>query len=85
MGAAAELQKPQWLRLNLMWVAFFFLVGAVNIYVAFSYPEAFWVKFKLFGMLGLTILFIIVQTIWLTLVMNKNEAAQQIADNDEQG
>ncbi len=84
MGAAAELEKPQWARLNLMWVAFFVFVGAVNLYVAFNYTEAFWVKFKLFGMLGLTVLFIIVQTIWLTLVMNKNDAASQLAENDEQ-
>ncbi|MDJ0701451.1 MAG: inner membrane-spanning protein YciB [Woeseiaceae bacterium] len=85
MGAAAELEKSQWTRLNLMWVGFFLLVGAVNIYVAFNYPEAFWVKFKLFGMLGLTILFVIVQTIWLTLVMNRNEAAGESSTSDEQG
>jgi len=77
MGAAAELEKPQWVRLNLMWVVFFTLVGGVNIYVALNFSEAFWVKFKLFGMLGLTILFVIVQTIWLTFAMNKHEAANE--------
>lgn len=77
MGGAAELHKPQWLRLNLMWVVFFLLVGAVNIYVAYSFSEELWVKFKLFGMLGLTILFVIVQTIWLTFVMSKNQTAEE--------
>lgn len=83
MGAAAELEKPQWIRLNLMWVVFFVFVGAVNIYVAFNFSEPFWVKFKLFGMFGLTIVFVVVQTIWLTLVMNKNEATNTETGNDE--
>jgi intracellular septation protein len=74
MGEAAKLEKPQWLRLNLMWVAFFLVVGAVNLYVGYTYSEEIWVKFKLFGMLGLTLLFVILQTIWLTLAMNTSEA-----------
>jgi intracellular septation protein len=49
-----------------MWVGFFLVVGGVNLFVAYNFSEEFWVKFKLFGMLGLTLLFIIVQTIWLT-------------------
>ena len=77
MGAAAELNTAQWLRLNLMWVGFFLFVGAINLYVAYSFTEAVWVKFKLFGMLGLTILFVIVQTIWLTFVMNKKQTAEE--------
>ena len=77
MGSAAELRQPQWQRLNLMWVAFFLLVGAINLYVAYAFSEALWVKFKLFGMLGLTVLFVIIQTIWLTFVMNKNQAAEE--------
>ena len=80
MGAAATLQKDQWNKLNLMWVVFFVFVGGVNIYVAFNYTEETWVKFKLFGMLGLTLLFVIVQTVWLTLVINKNEANAQEAE-----
>ena len=80
MGTAASLKKQQWNKLNMMWVAFFVFVGGVNLYVAFSYSEEAWVKFKLFGMLGLTVLFVIVQTVWLTLVMNKNEANPQEAE-----
>ncbi|MGB5166721.1 MAG: inner membrane-spanning protein YciB [Woeseiaceae bacterium] len=74
MGEAAKLGKPQWHKLNLMWVAFFLVVGAVNLYVGYNYSEEIWVEFKLFGMLGLTLVFVIVQTIWLTLVMNKSGA-----------
>lgn len=74
MDNAADLTDKQWLRLNLMWVVFFVAIGFVNIYVAYTFGEEFWVKFKLPGMLGLTFLFVIIQSIWLTLTMKKNEA-----------
>ena len=74
LANAAELKADQWQRLNQIWVVFFVVAGGVNLYVAFNFSEPTWVKFKLFGMLGLTIAFVIVQTIWLTQVMKKNEA-----------
>lgn len=75
MGGVADLAREQWSKLNLVWVVFFVLVGAINLYVAYSFSEAFWVKFKLFGMLGLTLLFVIAQSIWLTRAMHQNDAA----------
>jgi intracellular septation protein len=73
LGGAARLSDEQWSRLNLIWVAFFAVVGCVNLYVAYHFSEAFWVKFKLFGMLGLTVVFIVIQSVWLTLAMRKQE------------
>jgi intracellular septation protein len=54
-----------WLRLNLMWISFFILMGVINLYVAFNFNTDTWVYFKLFGMMGLTVIFIIVQSIYL--------------------
>jgi len=71
---AAELERPQWLKLNLAWVGFFAFAGAVNLYVAFNFSEEFWVKFKLFGMLGLTIVFVIIQSIWLSMLAKPDSA-----------
>jgi intracellular septation protein len=76
LGGAAELTKQQWRSLNQAWVAFFLIIGGINIYVAYAYSEATWVKFKLFGMLGLMLAFIIGQSIWLVLAMNKNESTE---------
>jgi len=76
LGNAAELGNAQWIRLNQMWVVFFLLVGGANLYVAYNFSEAFWVKFKLFGMLGMTLVFVVIQSIWLTLAAQKNESAQ---------
>lgn len=55
-----------WAQLNLMWVVFFTLSGAANLYVVYHYDEATWVNFKLFGLLGLTVLFVLLQGIWLS-------------------
>jgi intracellular septation protein len=72
LGSAAELSAAQWKRLNQIWIVFFVVVGALNIFVAYQFSEAFWVKFKLFGMLGLTVIFVVIQSIWLALVSKKN-------------
>ena len=72
LGSAAELSPAQWIRLNQLWIGFFLVVGAVNLFVAYNFSEEFWVKFKLFGMPGLTVLFVIVQTIWLTAATKRN-------------
>jgi intracellular septation protein len=66
MGQQMKLEPESlWTRLNLMWVAFFLFVGALNLYVAFNYSESTWVNFKLFGLMGLTLVFALAQGIWL--------------------
>jgi len=55
-----------WTRLNLMWVTFFITMGAINLYVAFNFDTNIWVNFKLFGMLGLTLIFMVVQALYLS-------------------
>ncbi len=64
LGHAMALPDNLWKRLNLSWAVFFLLLGTANLYVAFVY-EKFWVDFKVFGSLGLTLLFVIVQFIFI--------------------
>lgn len=59
------LPEPMWMKLNLAWVTFFAVMGALNLYVANHYSESDWVNFKLFGGMGLMFAFIIVQGILL--------------------
>ena len=80
LGGAASLEENQWRRLNQIWVVFFLFIGGINLYVAYTFSEPTWVKFKLFGMLGLTFLFVIIQTIWLTVTMNKNKSSTTEVD-----
>jgi intracellular septation protein len=62
-----EMQLPDavWARLNLAWVVFFAFMGAANLYVAFNYSTDSWVNFKLFGGMGLMLLFVVAQALVL--------------------
>lgn len=65
MEHAISLPSAIWIRLNLSWALFFFALGLANLYVAFNFAEDIWVKFKLFGMMGLTLIFVVGQSIYL--------------------
>lgn len=65
MGHAIELPKEVWRKLNLIWVGYFTFLGAINLYVVYNFSEDFWVDFKLYGMIGLTLLMALIQGIWI--------------------
>ncbi len=65
MGQAIELERVMWRQLNFLWVANFSFLGAANLYVVYNFDEATWVNFKLFGMLGLTLLMVLIQVLWI--------------------
>jgi len=87
MGSQLDLPDYVWTRLNLSWVAFFLISGAANLYVAFYYdvdaqPDVrmeTWVDFKLFGLMGLTIVFVILQAIYLARFIQEEE--EESGDN----
>ena len=70
----AERAHSVWMTLNRAWSAFFFFMGALNLYIAFEYSEEVWVNFKLFGSTGLLVVFVILQGIWLSRHMEHPEA-----------
>jgi intracellular septation protein len=59
------LPEPVWRRLNWWWVGFFAFMGALNLYVAYNYSEKIWASFKLFGGVGLMLVFVVVQSAFL--------------------
>jgi len=65
LGAQVHLPDPVWRKLNWSWVAFFAFMGAANLYVAFRFTTDLWVNFKLFGGMGLMLLFVIGQALFL--------------------
>src|SRR5690242_21307161 len=60
------LPEPAWARLAWSWVAFFALMGAVNLFVAYRFTTEQWVNFKLFGGIGLMLLFVLGQAAFLS-------------------
>jgi intracellular septation protein len=62
-----------WSKLSFSWVGFFVLMGVLNLYVAYHYTEAQWVNFKLFGGMGLMVLFVIGQGLFLSKHISEKE------------
>ena len=63
-----DLVLPQivWLRINAAWILFFIIMGFANLYIAYNYSTKIWVNFKLFGGIGLTLLFVMAQALYLS-------------------
>ena len=66
LGEQLQLPAGVWARLSLAWVAFFALMGVVNLWVAFNFSTDTWVNFKLFGGLGLMLLFTLAQGLYIS-------------------
>ncbi len=66
MQSAIQLPQYAWRQLNYAWVIFYIILGALNLFVAFTMDEETWVNFKLFGMMGLTFLFILLQGVYIS-------------------
>lgn len=66
MGGQLELPPAVWRNLNFMWIGFFAFMGLLNLYVAYSFSTETWVEFKLFGGIGLMLLFTLAQGLYLS-------------------
>jgi intracellular septation protein len=73
MGSQMELPEPAWSRLNLSWGGFFIFMGLANLFVAFNFSTDDWVNFKLFGSMGLMLVFVIGQSMMLNKYLDKAE------------
>jgi intracellular septation protein len=65
LSQQVQLPDPVWSRLNWSWIGFFAFMGALNLYVAYNYSTDLWVNFKLFGGMGLMLLFVVAQAAFL--------------------
>jgi intracellular septation protein len=82
LGSQLSLPPAVWRKVNMSWAIFFFLLGLLNLYVAFGFmthlPEQtrteYWVNFKVFGMLILTLLFAFVQMAFIYKHLRTDEA-----------
>ncbi|HIG15072.1 MAG TPA: septation protein A [Gammaproteobacteria bacterium] len=69
LGEKIHLPVTIWRKVNLAWGLFFLVAGALNYYVAFVFRSELdpqlrtdlWVNFKVFGLMGLTLVFAVIQ------------------------
>ncbi len=66
IGEQLALPAPVWQRLNFAWIAFFGLLGLLNLYVAYSFPISTWFTFKAFGVTGLMLVFMLAQGFYIS-------------------
>jgi intracellular septation protein len=65
LGEQLKLPEAVWQRLNWAWIAFFSAMGALNLWVAYTFSTDTWVNFKLFGSIGLMLVFTLAQGLYL--------------------
>jgi intracellular septation protein len=82
MSQAIDIPAPIWIKLNTAWSLFFISVGFVNLYVVYNYDTDTWVNFKLFGMLGLTFTFVILQSLYLAKYIKDDDGNIKPVDSD---
>ena len=76
MRSQLELPDSAWRVTNWSWIAFFAVMGMVNLWVAYNFDTDTWVNFKLFGGLGLMVLFVMAQALYLGRYMKAEEASK---------
>jgi intracellular septation protein len=74
MEKQISLPDAVWSKLNLAWAMLFIALGFLNLYVAFNYSQDTWVNFKLFGITGIMLAFIIVQTLFIGKYLPKEDS-----------
>ena len=73
MEKQMALPAAVWRKLLLSWVSFFALMGVLNLYVAFNFSTDAWVNFKLFGGMGLMLVFVVLQALMLAKYVDSKE------------
>jgi len=82
MDHAIRLPEKIWLHLSVSWISFFTVIGAVNLYVGFNYNLDTWVNFKFYGLMGLTLVFVILQALYMSRYIEEDRPVKDV-DNQE--
>ena len=79
LGSQVTLHEAGWRAMNWSWSAFFVVMGVINLWVAYTFDTDTWVNFKLFGGIGLMLVFVLAQGLYLARYM-KSDDADEAAD-----
>lgn len=79
MQANISMPESVWIRLSYSWIFFFILTGVINLFVAdyLDWDLVRWADFKLFGVLGLTLIFVVIQGIVISKYVNPEDLASE--------
>ena len=74
-----QLPDAIWHRVNLAWAGFFAICAGLNTWIAFHMSQEAWVNFKVFGLLGMTLVFTVLTVLYLY-----RHLPAETADKDQQ-
>ena len=83
LGSQLPLPKPVWTKLNLMWITNFFIVGSLNLVVAYGFSEEAWVSYKLYSAIGFTLLLTILTALVVSPYLKEEEAPERPIPQDD--
>ena len=73
LAGQMDLPEVAWAKLNWSWIGFFVFMGVANLFVAFNFSTDDWVNFKLFGGIGLMLVFVLAQGLLLSKYIEENK------------
>ena len=73
IGKEISMPDPAWRKLTYIWVIFLLALGALNLWVAYTFTVTQWVNFKLFGSTTILFLFLVGQTVYISQYTKKDE------------
>ncbi len=74
LGSAIEMAETAWRTLTWRWMVFFLVLAGLNEYVWRTMSEATWVNFKVFGLMGLTMVFALANAPFMAKHMKQDDA-----------
>lgn len=77
-----EVAPAVWRQLNHYWILFFVLAALLNLYVAYTFPTDTWVNFKLFGLMAITLVFMVFQSFFIMRALDASEKLKNSTDPD---
>jgi intracellular septation protein len=80
LGGQLQLPAPVWQRLNFAWIAFFGLLGLLNLYVAYAFSTSTWFTFKAFGVTSLMLVFMLAQGFYISRYLEPEPDPAQAPD-----
>lgn len=73
IGEKIKFPESVWQRVNMAWVGLFLFMGGINGFVVLNFSTETWVNFKLFGLTGLLIVFVIAQSLAFSKYAGKDD------------
>ncbi len=85
LGGQIHLPKPIWIRLNILWVVNFIIVGGLNLVVAYGFSEQTWVSYKLYSSIGFTLVLTVLTALIISPHLKEDTAAaeEQLLQRDD--